>query len=66
MEEKPWYLSKVIWLSLFTFVAGVLSNFNIVVEPETLADSILAIVTAVTALLTIVARLFSTTKKLTK
>lgn len=59
-DTKPWYLSRTIWASLVTVVAGVGGLFGLPVQDldsQALAEILLQAVTAISGLVAILGRL---------
>ncbi|MGH6763099.1 MAG: hypothetical protein ACRECW_16115 [Phyllobacterium sp.] len=62
--SKSWYLSKTIWAALVTIVLSVASLFGIsteMVDPQSLIDTILQFVTALSGLFALLGRLKAST-----
>lgn len=60
MISKSWYLSKTIWASLVTISLSVAGLFGIsteMVDPQSLTDTILQFVTALSGLFALLGRL---------
>ncbi len=61
-ETKSWWESKINWTQVLGVVASVLTVFGFVVPPE-LIPAVVALITALQGLMTIVFRTWFTTKE---
>ena len=63
-ETKQWYSSRAVWAGIVAAIIGILGAFgvDVVDSPDSIADNIVALVVAISGLVTILGRIKATKK----